>query len=75
MSFLANKQSQSHHYDSPVNTTLAPSHWRPLRLLPKNSTLPSTVKNLRVVVVMEHGSGPNSDTIRKMKNWEGTVTL
>ena len=36
--------------------------------MPKKMTEPRTVKNLRVVVTTEHGSGPKSLTIRKMKN-------
>ena len=36
--------------------------------MPKKMTEPSTVKNFLVVVIMEQGRGPNSDTHMKMKN-------
>jgi len=53
---------------SPVNTMTVANHCLYRRLFPNKITEPSTVKNLRVVVMMEHGSGPKSLTVRKMKN-------
>ena len=54
---------------SPENTKAAPNHCRPLSAFPKKMTEPRTVKNFRVVVAMEQGSGPNSVTHMKMKYW------
>lgn len=52
----------------PANTRKVPPHCLFESSLPKKMTDPSTVKNFRVVVTMEHGNGPYSLTIRKMKN-------
>ena len=51
-----------------MKTKTAPHHWWGRRLLPKRMTEPRTVKNFLVVVTMEQGRGPNSDTHMKMKN-------
>ena len=45
---------------SPAKTSATPNHCRGISELPKKTTEASTVKNLRVVVTMEQGSGPNS---------------
>ena len=52
-----------------MNTSVAPNHCRCTRAFPKKTTDARTVKNLRVVVQMEQGSGPNSLTHMKMKYW------
>lgn len=52
----------------PAKTRTAPIHCLLERTLPKKMTEPRTVKNLRVVVMMEQGRGPNSLTHMKMKN-------
>ena len=52
----------------PENTKTVPSHCLVIRLLPKKMTEARMVKNFRVVVMIEHGSGPKSVTHRKMKN-------
>ena len=52
---------------NPVNTKIAPSHCLSIKWFPKNITDARTVKNLRVVVINEHGKGPNSETHMKMK--------
>ena len=60
-----------HNYScqlTPVKTKTAPHHWWGRRLLPKKMTEPRTVKNFLVVVTMEQGRGPNSETHMKMKN-------
>jgi hypothetical protein len=36
----------------------------------KNTTDASIVKNLRVVVMMEHGKGPKSATVKNIKYWK-----
>ena len=38
--------------------------------MPKKMTEPRTVKNFLVVVTMEQGRGPNSETHMKMKNYK-----
>ena len=53
--------------NKPLNTIIVPNHCLIDKELPKIKTDPKTVKNFRVVVITEHGSGPNSETIRKMK--------
>ena len=53
-----------------MKTKTAPHHWWGRRLLPKNMTEPRTVKNFLVVVTMEQGRGPNSETHLKMKNYK-----
>ena len=50
-----------------MKTSVAPSHCRCTRAFPKKTTDARTVKNLRVVVTMEQGNGPNSLTHMKMK--------
>ena len=52
---------------SPAKTMAVPTHCRVMRALPKKTTEPRIVKNFLVVVMMEHMSGPNSDTVMKMK--------
>ena len=52
-----------------MNTSVAPNHCLCTRAFPKKTTDARTVKNLRVVVQMEQGSGPNSLTHMKMKYW------
>lgn len=42
-----------------------PSHWRPVRSFPKNSTDASTVKNFLVVVTTDSINGPKLDTYKK----------
>ena len=51
-----------------MKTKTAPHHWWERRLFPKKMTEPRTVKNFLVVVTMEQGRGPNSETHMKMKN-------
>lgn len=46
----------------PVKTRTAPLHCLALRVLPKNITENSTVKNFLVVVTMEQDSGPKPET-------------
>jgi len=53
----------------PIKTNTDPSHCSWVNLFPNSSTEPKTVKNFLVVVTIEHGSGPKSVTIIKMKNW------
>lgn len=43
----------------PTNTRIAPSHCLPDIGFPNKNTDPKIVKNLRVVVMIEHVSGPN----------------
>lgn len=53
--------------NNPENTINVPIHCLEVKLLPKISIEPKTVKNFLVVVIMEHGNGPNSATVRNMK--------
>jgi len=53
----------------PANTIAVPTHCLRTKLLPKNRTEAKTVKNFLVVVMMEQGRGPKSETVWKMKNW------
>ena len=68
----------------PANTKAVPTHCLRTRLLPKKMTEAKTVKNFLkkthgqliqhngsdlVVVMMEQGRGPKSETVMKMKNW------
>ena len=50
-----------------MNTKAAPIHCLCPRALPKMTTEPRTVKNFLVVVQIEQGSGPKSETHQKMK--------
>ena len=43
----------------PTNTKMMPNHWRAATGCMKMITEPRMVKNFRVVVMMEHMSGPN----------------
>lgn len=52
---------------SPANTKSDPAHCCELRAFPKYITENKIVKNLRVVVTIEHQSGPNVVTIEKIK--------
>lgn len=51
----------------PTNTINVLIHCLGKRLLPKINIDPKTVKNFLVVVIMEHGNGPNSATVKNMK--------
>lgn len=53
--------------NNPRNTRTVAIHCLAKRLLPKNKTDPKTVKNFLVVVTIEHGSGPNSATVKNIK--------
>ena len=43
--------------------------------MPNKMTEPRTVKNFLVVVTMEQGRGPNSETHMKMKNYKKETKL
>lgn len=45
---------------------MVPNHCKVLMTFPKSSTDPRMVKNFRVVVMMEHVSGPKYTTVMKM---------
>ena len=49
-----------------MKTRKVPHHCLPTRVLPKMMTEAKTVKNFLVVVMMEQGRGPNSDTHMNM---------
>lgn len=53
--------------NKPVNTIKVLIHCLGKRVLPKINIEPRTVKNFLVVVIMEHGNGPNSATVKNMK--------
>ena len=54
--------------NKPVNTTIAPIHCRINNTFPNKITEPKTVKNFLVVVITEHGNGPNSVTVKNIKS-------
>ena len=51
-----------------MKTKKVPNHCLARSVLPKMMTEARTVKNFLVVVIMEQGRGPNSDTHMNMKN-------
>lgn len=52
---------------SPRKTSAVPITCRTVSRLPKMNTEQRIVKNLRVVVTIEHVNGPNHSIVRKMK--------
>lgn len=54
--------------NNPENTINVANHCLGSKLLPNNNTDAKTVKNFLLVVIMEHGSEPNSTTIKYTKN-------
>ena len=53
--------------NKPKNTISVLNHCLRERLFPKINIEPKTVKNFLVVVIIEHGNGPNSATVRNIK--------